>query len=97
MRRFTVATILALAFAATFSMAPAKAELGGPIVQNGMCKHFNAYNPNHEFYYWAACPATEARNTTSGTRVIKVTNHGVGSGIGRTHGAAHPSSSGGGY
>jgi hypothetical protein len=61
MRYTALAMGLAIAIAATFSLAPAQAELGGPIKNaQGQCKHFNAYNPNHEFFYWGDCPKDAA-------------------------------------
>ena len=90
MRHITLAMGLAVALPAMLAMAPAKADMSGQLEQNGMCRQYgNVENPNHEFSYWDKCPSFEGRNTTSGRRVIKVTNGGVGSGIGRTHVATH--------
>ena len=82
MRHITLAASLALALAATLSSLPAKAEFGGPLEENGQCRQFNPTNANHEFYYWAPCPSHEGGHGRP-TRIIKVTNGGVGSGIGR--------------
>jgi hypothetical protein len=88
MRQITLAASFALALAAMFSWSPAKAEFGGAVEQNGQCRQFNPYNPNHQFYYWGPCPGHEAGHGRP-TRIIKVTNGGVGSGIGREHTAHH--------
>jgi len=82
MRHITLATSLALAVAATLSSLPAKAEFGGPLVENGQCRQMSTYNPNNMWYYWAPCPSHESGHGRP-TRIIKVTNGGVGSGIGR--------------
>ena len=83
MRQIALATGLALALAAMFALSPAKAEFNGALQDGqGHCKQFNSYNPNRMFYYWGPCPSHEAGRGRP-TRIIKVTNGGVGSGIGR--------------
>jgi|HubBroStandDraft_5_1064220.scaffolds.fasta_scaffold793896_1 hypothetical protein len=57
MRVTTLATGLALTIAATFSLAPAMAEMGGPIKNaQGQCKVFGSNNQNLTYYHWDACP-----------------------------------------
>jgi hypothetical protein len=57
MRNITLATGLALIVAATFSLAPAMAEMGGPIKNaQGQCRIFGSNNQNNAYYHWDACP-----------------------------------------
>ena len=59
MRHITVATFLALAIASTFSLAPAKAEFGGPVANGqGQCRSYGPNNQNLSYYYWDSCPGT---------------------------------------
>jgi hypothetical protein len=60
MRHFTLATGLALAIATMLSLAPAKAEFGGPMTNSeGMCRQYGANNQNLTYYYWDKCPSTQ--------------------------------------
>jgi hypothetical protein len=57
MRHVTFAAGLAFATAAMFATAPAKAEIGGPLVNaQGQCRQFGAQNQNLIYYYWDKCP-----------------------------------------
>jgi hypothetical protein len=61
MRHFTLATGLALAVATLFSLAPAKAEMGGAMTNSqGECRQYGPNNQNLTYYYWAKCPSTVA-------------------------------------
>jgi hypothetical protein len=61
MRHFTLATGLAVALAAMFSLAPAKAEMGGMLANGkGQCQNFNGNSTNLTFYYWGSCPCNGA-------------------------------------
>jgi hypothetical protein len=61
MRHFTLAMGLAFALAATFAMAPAQAEMGGPTTNDqGQCRVYGPNNQNSSYYYWGACPKAAA-------------------------------------
>jgi hypothetical protein len=61
MRVTLLATGLALTFAATFSLAPAMAEMGGPIKNaQGQCRVFGSNNQNNNYYHWDTCPKPKA-------------------------------------
>ena len=54
MRHLTLAT--AIAIAATFSLAPAKAEFGGPMKNaQGQCRKSNGESATLGFYIWEKC------------------------------------------
>jgi hypothetical protein len=55
-----VTLVAAIAVAATFSMAPAKAELSGVQAQNGQCRILNGESTTLGYYYWGACPKAAA-------------------------------------
>jgi hypothetical protein len=64
MRHFTLATALAFAMAATFSIA-AKADMGGPSKNDqGQCRVYGANNQNSSYYHWEACPKPAAAVVT---------------------------------
>jgi hypothetical protein len=71
MRRFPLATLLAVGLAATFAaIAPAKADMAGPVKdQNGMCRQFNGNSQNGMYYHMEKCPApaAHAQATTGNT------------------------------
>jgi hypothetical protein len=71
MHHVTIATGLALALAAMFATAPAKAEIGGPVMNDqGQCRSYGASN-NLTFSYWGECPGTLMRH--GHTHVIRST------------------------
>jgi hypothetical protein len=60
MRKIAIVTGLALA-AASFSLAPAMAEMGGPIKNDkGQCRQFGPNNQNGDYYHWGDCPKPAA-------------------------------------
>jgi hypothetical protein len=60
MRKIALVTGLALA-AASFSLAPAMAEMGGPVKNDkGQCREFGPNNQNNDYYHWVACPKPAA-------------------------------------
>jgi hypothetical protein len=61
MRHLTLASSLALAFAAML-LAPAKADMGGPLVEKGMCRMFNGNNQNNTYSYLDKCPKKSAEH-----------------------------------
>jgi hypothetical protein len=61
MRHISLATGLALTIAATFSLAPAMAEMGGPMKNaQGQCRTFGPNNQNNNYYHWDTCPKAAA-------------------------------------
>jgi hypothetical protein len=63
MRHLTFAAGLALALAATFATAPARAEIGGPLVNaQGQCRQYGGENQNLTYYYWDKCPSQVTRH-----------------------------------
>jgi hypothetical protein len=67
MRRFRLDTLLAFGLAATFAaIAPAKAEMGGPMVdEKGMCRQFNGNNQNGMYYHMEKCAVPTAHAEVS--------------------------------
>jgi hypothetical protein len=58
MRHITFAAGLAFAVAATFATAPARAEFGGPLInEQGQCRQYGPENQNLTYYYWDKCPS----------------------------------------
>jgi hypothetical protein len=60
MRHITLATALAFALAATFSLAPAQADMGGPIKNGSQCKVFGANNQNNSYFHWEKCKSSKS-------------------------------------
>jgi len=75
MRHFTLATGLVLAIAAMFAMGPAKAEFGGPLVNDkGECRQYGANNQNLTYYHYDKCP-TEITDRHGHTHAVRTTVH----------------------
>jgi hypothetical protein len=76
MRHLTLAAGLAFAIAATVSMGPAKAEFGGPLVNDqGQCRQYGANNQNLTYYHWDKCPTEITRH--GHTHAVRTTVGGV--------------------
>ena len=78
MRHYVIAAGLAFAMATMFAMGPAKAEFGGPLINDqGLCRQFGANNQNLTYYYWGKCPTQLMHK--GHTHVVHVTEgvHGV--------------------
>jgi hypothetical protein len=75
-----LALAAAVLCAATFALAPARAQTAqthdrfGPKEQNGQCRLFNGNSNGLAYNYWGACPKKEAAATSS-THTAKTAAH----------------------
>jgi hypothetical protein len=75
MRHFTAATAVALAVASMFAMSPAKADMGGPLVnEQGQCRQFGPNNTNLTYSYFGPCPSS-VQGPHGHVHAIRATTH----------------------
>src|SRR5580704_14731380 len=75
MRYLTLAAVAALAVTATFAMTPAKADMGGPLVNDqGQCRQYGPNNTNLTYSYFGPCPSS-VQGPHGHVHAIRATTH----------------------